>query len=193
MAETLYDLTGTKGTVICFHGKNMWGDVRGWKNGEQAAFLLGLKEAGLSYVVPPSAQGKWNEQESARNPDIMSVDKVAKDLGAKPPYYLVGVSNGGGFATKYAIYGAFKPNAVQYSISGGTGPLLRDAKYVFPSIFCYSQKDPSIRYSRLRRVMDALIARGIPVAENDLTAMVGKEHKFINTAPYTSAQFLLYP
>lgn len=192
--SVISDLGGTKGTVVCFHGHNADGSAAVWgQPGDNGDFVRDLRQAGFSYICPPSKEGMWSDVNDASNPDILAVQSIINSFPNAPrPFYFVGHSNGGGFVTRMAVYSSIKPAAVQYSNSFGITGMMSRSGYSFPSLFCFSQKDPTVDYARVLESIQALVGRKIFVATNDLTGQYASgrsNHEFLNTSSFTATQF----
>lgn len=194
---TFSDMRGTKGTVICFHGSG--GSSKGWtKDDDNGDYVKALIASGFSVVAPSSKGRGWNNTNSNRNVDIKALDKTLKDLKARPPYFLVGHSNGGGFVTRYAVYGAYKPKAVQYSNSSGIERLLKSSAYTVPSYFFYSPDDPVVNYKDVEDALNILNQRDVPIEWEDITLLYEygwgykSYHEFVDVSEYVIPWFLSF-
>jgi hypothetical protein len=173
LSRVYSDMSGPRGTVVCLHGSGGLGMA--WKyKPENRAFTEDVLAAGFSFVCPTSKQSTWSEVNGPSNPDIENVTLILRTLNAKPPFFLIGHSNGGRFASRLAAFidSEFKPMAVEFSHSSGINRILRGSDYNYPSLFSYSLNDQIVPFSQIRRVMDALRREGIPVVENDQTSLL---------------------
>jgi pimeloyl-ACP methyl ester carboxylesterase len=185
------DMSGPRGTVVCFHGSG--GSGFAWKNKpENHAFTQDLLAAGFSFVCPSSSQSTWSEVNGPTNPDIENVTLILQTLNARPPFFFIGHSNGGRFACRLAAYieDSFKPNAVEFSHSAGNTPILKGPLYRYPSLFSYAVNDPAVLFSTVSYAMRALRSEGVLVLENDQTGLYppsANHHAFINTSSVSIA------
>lgn len=178
-------------TVICFHGNgagNQW--TNPLKNGGK--FVSDMKKQGFKVLVAKSFEDKWSPVNSSSNPDIKSVLAQLKAGGFTAPYFLLGHSNGGGFVSRFTVFSGLTITAVQYSNASGILQILQSNSYKTPSLFAYSPKDPVVAYSDVKQAIATLKARGVKVAQLDLTPYYKgafNQHAFINTAAVTGPWF----
>lgn len=193
---TYYDVSGTAGTVLCFHGAG--GSGQNWmeEGREKAQFVADLRTAGFSFICPTAkaSNGKWNDTNSTKNKDVEAVSQLIRDLLARGPFFAVGHSNGGGFVPRFAVWGNRELAAVQLSNSPGVQQILALPQYFAPTAFCFSQNDPNVDFGKVAASAATLASRGVTVQENDLTAAYAAggymhDHQFMNTASTTAAFF----
>jgi dienelactone hydrolase len=186
LGDVYSDMSGPRGTVVCLHGSG--GSGLYWRDKpENSDFTRDLLAAGFSFVCPSSSQSSWSEVDGPNNPDIANVTMILRTLSARPPFFFIGHSKGGRFASLLAAYieDRFKPNAVEFSHSAGINRTLRGPLYDYPSLFSYSANDPAAPYSNIANAMKALRIKGVLVLENDQTALYpsgANNHAFINTS-----------
>ncbi len=188
------DLGGWRGTVVCFHGANapgeggaigLWGEPGTPNN----LFMRFFKRKGWSYVAPPSADRTWSDIEGPHNPDVAYVDAILSELGAPPPYFFVGHSNGGEFAIRMARYGYHKPAVIQLANSYGVWDILQSHDFRIPVIFSYSYADKVIGVEAVYGSMWLVESKGDEISEQDVTEDYDERdtlyHEFINTAAWS--------
>jgi pimeloyl-ACP methyl ester carboxylesterase len=176
------------GTVICFHGN---GDGGQWRNSKSEAgqFVADLRGHGYSVIIADSRNRSWCATNSKNNPDIRATLAEVARQGAEPPFYLVGHSNGGGMASRFAVYSGLEITAVQYSNASGIRGILASDAYSVPSLFCYSAKDRVVSQADILDAARLLISRGLTAELEDVTAnqKSGRksDHAFRNTSAAT--------
>ena len=189
------DMSGDLGTVLCFHGGQgngfRWADL----DNDKGRFAAALVAQGFSVVCPTARDEMWSTENKSGNKDVQNVNRILKQLNAHRPYFLVGHSNGGGFACRYAAFGDIKPVAVQYSNSFGILEILKSKNYEIPSLFNYSPNDPSVDAQKVAEAVSILQRRRVTVEANDLSAYYAAggyehEHEFVNTAATSGPWFL---
>lgn len=199
--EAYCNLAGEAGTVLCFHGAG--GSARGWMNEgtEKNSFVVGLASQGFSIICPTARarNGKWSTVESEKNKDVAQVNDLIRSLVARGPFFCVGHSNGGGFASRFAVYGCREIAAVQYSNASGILKILQSPQYFAATIFAYSEADPVVDYDKIVETVAALELRAVPVEEMNLTedyaaedARFAHDHEFYDTSTETAAFFNIY-
>lgn len=197
--QVYYDLSGRKGLIVCFHGSG--GSAKGWTKSEKAEFLEDLKQMGYSFVCPTSVNRstkKWNAKNNFMNRDVHNVDGLLAHFGIShsTPLFLVGHSNGGGFASRYALLSqrTHQIKAVQYSNSAGLAPAFEQEEYTMKSLFNYAACDTVADPARSLANAQILESKtpAVRTLKNDVTAAYTggdpKCHEFINTSA-TTAEF----
>lgn len=195
LEDVHYNMDGDLGTVICFHGGQ--GNGFRWANidNDKGRFAAALVEQGFSVVCPTAQDESWSNVNKSGNKDVQNVNKILKRLEARRPFFLVGHSNGGGFAARFAALGDIRPVAVQFSNSFGITEILKTKNYKSASLFNYSPNDPSIEERRVFESVAALKKRGLTAQLNDVSAFYAAggyehEHEFVNTADTSGPWFL---
>lgn len=196
VTEDVYsDMEGEAGTVVCFHGNG--GNGYAWADSgtDKGAFTEALIERGFSVVCPTARDDTWNDWSGSGNRDIQNVNRILDRLAARRPFFLVGHSNGGGFATRYAVFGNIRPSAIQYSNASGIENILKTGNYTFPTLFNYSPNDPIVAVKDVRQAVTTLTKRRQTVSAQDLSARYAAggyahEHEFVNTADTSGPWFL---
>lgn len=163
--DVYYSLAGEKGVIICFHGSG--GSGAGWAVGSKKDYLEKALQAGYSFVCPTSTDrlsGQWNSETGEGNVDVASVDKLLVELGVptSTPLLLIGVSNGGGFTSRYAISSSREKNirAVHLAASDGIDQILAEEVYDTPTLFAWAACDQAS--DNAPNNMAQLDARGVP-------------------------------
>lgn len=181
------------GTVLCIPGT---GSGPKWTGTRTPAgkFVAVLRGRGCIVVVAKSTARKWSAKNSAANPDIKATLALLKSQGAKGPFYLVGHSAGGAFASRFAVFSGLQVVAVQYSNASGAEKILEHEAYTPRSLFCYSLADPYAPASKVLASIKILATRGATVETRDLTHDYDqpdpeKHHEFFNTSETTLSFF----
>jgi pimeloyl-ACP methyl ester carboxylesterase len=198
--EYFYNLAGSKGVVVCLHGSG--GSARAWGEAKnhsgKSSFLAALLAKGYGFVCPSSIDrgGKsWDSSDAATNSDVRNVDAILRKLGlTNARLFIVGHSNGGGFASRYALLSenTKRVAAVQLSNAAGIVAMLRQAAYVFPTKFNYARCDQTVNSSRVEKSADILRTRRIPYQIEELSAKYDPAlgcHDFLDTSSSTAAFF----
>lgn len=185
---SLFGFPSEAATVICFHGNGDGGQWRDPKS-EAGQFVADLRERGYLVIIADSRKRAWCATNSKNNPDIRATLAEVARQGAKPPFYLVGHSNGGGMVSRFAVYSGLEIAAVQYSNASGIRDVLASEAYLVPSLFCYSSKDRIVSQADIFDAARLLISRGITAELEEVTAnqKSGRksDHAFRNTSAAT--------
>jgi pimeloyl-ACP methyl ester carboxylesterase len=195
LEDVYHVMGGTLGTVLCFHGTG--GSGFAWANTatDKGRFAAEMVDQGFSIICPTAKDEMWNALNMSGNRDIQAVNKVIKELDAVRPFFLVGHSNGGGFVTRFALYGDVRPVAVQFSNSAGNDTVIKNKNFRPACRWCYSPNDPGVEVQKVYDSMAAARKRGLVVNDRNLSAEYAAgdykhEHEFVNTAEETGEWFL---
>ncbi len=193
--EVYYYLEGRSGLILCFHGTG--GGASGWSNDgtDKNDFLMDFAAEGWSFVCPSSynrKEKKWDNTNNQKNNDIQNIDDLLKHFGKSfPSIILVGHSNGGGFATRYAAFSKFSNSikAIQLSNAPGITPYLGNNDFKFPILFNYADCDPVVPADDVKSNQSILDSKYPPTnyIDNNLDTeySVGEYehcHEFVNTS-----------
>lgn len=177
--QTVLYLGGNKGVLICFHGRG--GAGASWlNNDEKKNYLNDFKNAGYSFVCPASLGEKWADS------DIERVNQLLEKLriDANQEIVIVGHSNGGTFASKYAS--TRNTRAVHLVNSRGLRDILKTPKWIYSTLFTYAKCDQKVDYKKIEKsylsiksTKQALVIDDIYKKKEEATC-----HKFINTGKF---------
>jgi len=181
------------GTVICCPGTSTGAK---WFSDHTASgkFVSDLRADGFAVHVAQSASREWSTLNSAKNPDIQAVANTVLSQGFRGPFFLVGHSKGGAFASRFAVASVLKITAVQYSNASGIRKILRSDSYTPRSLFCYSKQDPATPVAEVLDAIRILHAVGNDAESRELSREYGpvrgkNHHEFYNTSGTTIAFF----
>ena len=186
--------------LLCFHGAG--GSAAGWTRGNKATFVRAAFDAGYSVVCPTSldrSEGKWSNENTRENPDALAVERLLAQLDlAARPRFVVGHSNGGAFASRFALLASTKPVATQYSNASGVSAFIRNPSYDVPSRFSYADCDARVESADVLENARFLELGGVFVEReslDDLYAAAGDQtcHSFLDTSATTLAFFDAVP
>jgi pimeloyl-ACP methyl ester carboxylesterase len=176
--ESYMYLGGTNGVFLCFHGRG--GNATGWTKDEKKEYLDYFKNLGFSFICPSSISKTWQSSDVKRVNSLL--DKIGIPKNKK--IWLVGHSNGGAFASRYALTSKRNIQAVHLANSRGIGKILRRKNWRFPTFFSYSRCDKIVEY---RNIEKNYIRVGAPKAAVILDYLYHSRedqtcHTFINVA-----------
>lgn len=140
--ELVAYLGGKNGLLLCFHGTN--GGAAGWVNdSEKMNYLIEFKNNGYSFICPTSQGSKWLETDFEKVNKLLDDLHIDKDL----PLILVGHSNGGAFATRYALL----KNAIAVHLvnSRGIEGLLSGPDWKYKTFLTYARCDKIVDYKKV--------------------------------------------
>lgn len=172
LGQTYYNLAGSKGLVLCFHGNasdnSIWGGAAAWTSGERKVMVDELSRAGYQFVCPSALNmqtKQWNAKNDAENADVQNVDAILDYIGVSQntPVFLIGHSNGGGFTSRYVAFSSRSEAiaAVQLSNSSGLGGIMQDSVYQVPTLFAYAQCDAVVDFREVEANLKLLSNKGV--------------------------------
>lgn len=191
----IFDLKGKKGLFICLHGSG--GSADGFlKDKEKRGYIEDMQRAGYSFLCPTSSNRKtkqWDPRLFYFNKDVRDIDKLLDRLGVsrRMKIYLVGHSNGGGFATRFSVFSARSSQikGVHYANSAGITKILQNNVYTHPTFYAYAKCDPMADAEKVESNMRILRRRigwrnVSSVKTDDLVYLRRLEHchKFVNVS-----------
>ena len=171
-------LGGTKGLLICFHGKR--GSASGWTKGAKKQYLDHFKKEGYSFICPSSETDEWTID------DVIKVDQLLQKIGIdeNQEIIMVGHSNGGKFASQYAQVKNTK--AVHFANSRGSPIILRDKNWIYPSFFSYAECDQKVHYQLIERGFNLVKTKKEAVSLDQIYHNQKSKscHEFVNVAKF---------
>lgn len=145
--EYIYNLNGSKGLLMCFHGTG--GKAFNWKEKpEGRAFLEAAIKNGYSILCPTSLNRRtkqWQITRNGNNQDVKNVDALLDYLKVSrhKRLFIMGHSQGSAMVSQYTAFSerSSKVKAAQYTNAGGATPLFQLKSYKLPTIFQYAKCD----------------------------------------------------
>lgn len=186
-------LGGTKGLILCFHGRG--GSAAGWSRGENFKYLNTLRRNGYSFICPTSKNRKskvWDNRNNHTNRDIRNVESLLKALKVHPfmPIYLVGHSNGGSMVSRFAAFSRKHGDfvvAAHLSSSPGITAIQQSRFYDIPTLFTYGQCDQVVNFRTVEQNAEMLKKDRVFVWSKKLDRRYRDKrsrtcHEFLNTS-----------
>ncbi len=143
--DTFYYTGGKKGVLLCFHGAG--GSAKGWTRGENYNYLMHFKNKGYSFICPSSKTKQWSTYDIKKVNDILNKLKIP----AHKKLFVVGHSNGGGFASKYIAFSKRKFGAVHFANSTGASPIVHNSNWKTPTFYSYAQCDKVVPVQKVNQ------------------------------------------
>ena len=176
--KTYLYLGGRNGLLLCFHGRG--GSAQGWTKGDKRKYLSYFQRMGYSFICPSSSSKQW------QNSDVKKVNALLNGLGISKNHkiFIVGHSNGGGFASKFAATSRRNIQAIHFANASGVEQILGNRKWKFPIYYSYAKCDKVVNHKKIENsYRKAKVKKSATVL--DLFYHLKKDkkcHEFINVS-----------